>query len=213
MNRKKNHDHDEHTSATSETRTAPDTQQPAPAATETPTTRPSAPSSAEIELAALKDKQLRLMADFDNFRKRQTRERDETVRRATETLLQELLPVLDHLELALSNAPNKADPLAAGVQMIADQFRSALQRFDLKPFHAVGEPFDPNRHEAVSELASADVPAHHVLHQLRRGYMLGGRLLRPAQVVISSGPASASASAEPVCDAAASDPATTSSAT
>ena len=155
------------------------------------------PSPADAELAACKDKHLRLLADFDNFRKRQTREREDYARRSTEALIQELLPVLDHLELALANAPDKDAPLTAGVRMIADQFLAALARFDLKPFQALGEAFDPARHEAVSELPSAEVPAHHVLHQLRCGYLLGGRLLRPARVVISSGQAQTAAPATP----------------
>jgi len=211
MHRKKNNDHHpEPTSATPPAPAAAEPQvQPTPGAADTSAPQPTpappappAPSPAEIELAALKDKHLRLMADFDNFRKRQTREREETIRRATESLMEELLPVLDHLELALNNAPDKAAPLAKGVQMVAEQFRTTLSRFDLKSFHALGEPFDPSRHEAVSELASADVPAQHVLHQLRSGYMLGSRLLRPAQVVISSGPATPAAPAEPGGDAA-----------
>jgi molecular chaperone GrpE len=211
MNRKKHPDQPEHAGATPP---APATPPPAPAAEAPvtpapqpaqppPTPHPTGPSPVEIELAACKDRHLRLMADFDNFRKRQTREREDYVRRATEALMQELLPVLDHLELALANAPNKADPLAAGVRMVADQFLGALARFDLKPFQSVGELFDTARHESASELASAEVPAHHVLHQLRCGYLLGGRVLRPAQVVISSGPAIAAAvPATPVCEAA-----------
>ena len=201
MNRKKNHDHPEsadHANGAPPEAAAP--AQPAAAATATPPSPPS-PSPLEAELAACKDRHLRLMADFDNFRKRQTREREETIRRSTEGLMQELLPVLDHLELALTNAPNKADPLATGVQMVADQFLATLSRFDLKPFQAAGERFDPTRHESVSELPSNEVPAQHVLHQLRCGYMLGGRLLRPAQVVISSGPAKPAAQEIPVCDA------------
>ena len=189
MNRKKHHDPSEHAGVTPPVQATPP---PSPApqpVQQPPPSAPSGPSPAEIELAALKDKHLRLQADFDNFRKRQTREREDYARRATEALMQELLPVLDHLELALANAPNKADPLAAGVRMVAEQFLAALARFDLKPFPSKGERFDTARHEAVSELASEDVPEHHVLHQLRGGYMLGGRLLRPAQVVISSGPA------------------------
>ena len=207
MNRKKNHEHPEPVGPLPPALAIPDAQPaataessaaPAPAA---PPPEPPAPAPAEIELAALKDKHLRLMADFDNFRKRQARDREDYARRATEALMLELLPVLDHLELALANAPNKTDPLVAGVQMVADQFLAALARFDLKPFPSIGEPFDHTRHEAVSELASDEVPAHRVLHQLRRGYLLGGRLLRPAQVVISSGPAAA-APAAPVCDVA-----------
>lgn len=146
-----------------------------------------APSPIEQELAAAREKHLRLMADFDNFRKRQAREREEFARRATEALMTELLPVLDHLELAVANVKSKDDPLTKGVQMVIDQFVATLAKFDLRPFHAMGEPFDPNRHEALTQHPSADVPAHHVLQQLRRGYTLGGKLLRPAQVVISSG--------------------------
>ena len=86
--------------------------------------------------------------------------------------------------------------------MVSDQFKAALARFDVKPFSAKGERFDPSRHEAVSEQPSANVPAQHVLHQLRCGYLLGGRLLRPAQVVISGGPAPTTAQEAPVCDAA-----------
>jgi molecular chaperone GrpE len=87
---------------------------------------------------------------------------------------------------------------------------ATLARFDLKPFAALGEPFDPNRHEAVSELASEQVPAQHVLHQVRGGYLLGNRLLRPARVVISSGTAAPAAppAAGPVCDEAAESAAT-----
>lgn len=134
------------------------------------------------------------MADFDNFRKRQARDREDHAKRATESLMEELLPVLDHLDLALANAPDKTSPLAAGVQMVADQFKATLGRFELKPIYSVGQAFDTARHEAVSEMASDTVPANHVLHQLRGGYMLGGRLLRPAQVIISSGPAQGDAS-------------------
>ena len=145
------------------------------------------------------------MADFDNFRKRQTREREDHTRRATEALIQELIPVLDHLELALASATNKTDPLCIGVRMVADQFLAALARFDLKPFQSAGEPFDTAKHEAISELASATVPAQHVLQQVRGGYMLGGRLLRPARVVVSSGPVETPPTT-PVCDEAEAKP-------
>ncbi len=208
MNRKKNHDHPHHTdeatpaNAEAAAEVAADTPPPAP---ETPAP-PAAAPALETEAAAWKDKYLRLMADFDNFRKRQAREREEYTRRATESLMEELLPVMDHLQLALASAPDKAAPLASGVQMVADQFMATLARFDLKPFAALGEPFDPNRHEAVSELASEQVPAQHVLHQVRGGYLLGNRLLRPARVVISSG--TAAPAAGPVCDEAAESAAT-----
>lgn len=165
---------------------APEVAATAAAPAATPPAPPPAP--AEAELAALKDKHLRMMADFENIRKRQAREREDFVRRATEALAMELLPAVDHLELALANAPDKSDPFVKGVQMVADQILAALAKVDLKPFQATGEVFDPTRHEALTQLASAEVPAHRVLQQLRRGYTLGGRLMRPAQVIISSGP-------------------------
>jgi molecular chaperone GrpE len=208
MNRKKNHDHHDHPDQAAPADVAAEATPATPAAeTKEP---PAAAPTLESEAAAWKDKYLRLMADFDNFRKRQVREREDYTRRATESLMEELLPVMDHLQLALTSAPDKASPLAAGVQMVADQFLATLTRFDLKPFAALGEPFDTNRHEAVSELASDQVPAQHVLHQLRGGYMLGNRLLRPARVVISSGPPKPAEppAAGPVCDEAA-DPSAT----
>ena len=149
---------------------------------------PPSPSPAEIELAALKDKHLRLMADFDNFRKRQTREREEMWRHAVETISLELLPVLDHLELALSAARRAKDPLAVGVQLTLDQFLAVLGRFEVRPFDAAGQAFDPNRHEALCEEPSTEVAAHQVLLEVRRGYLLNGRLLRAAQAIVSSGP-------------------------
>ncbi len=210
MTRKKHPDHREAT-ATDEMASAAAHENAAAEPTATAVPFPAQPpplpqtppglSPAETELAALKDKHLRLMADFDNFRKRQVREREDHARRNTEMLMEALLPPLDHLDLALASTLDKANPLATGVQMVSEQFKSALARFDVKPFSAKGERFDPTRHEAVSEQPSADVPAQHVLHQLRCGYQLGTRLLRPAQVVISSGPAANTAPAAPVCDA------------
>lgn len=139
------------------------------------------------ELAALKDRHMRLMADFDNYRKRQIREREEWVKRANEQLLGDLLPVVDHLELALQKAASPADPFAAGVKLVYDQLISLLDRYGVTPIDAKGQPFDPTIHEALSQMTSATVPAHAVIDQFRRGWRLAGRLLRPAQVVVSAG--------------------------
>lgn len=146
-----------------------------------------APSPEAAELAALKDRHTRLLADFDNFRKRQARERDALVKRANENLLTELLPVLDHLELAISKAADGGDPVVTGVKMVYGQFTATLEKFGMTPVDARGKPFDPMFHEALSQAASDTVPAGTVLAQLRRGWLLSGRLLRPAQVVVSSG--------------------------
>lgn len=149
--------------------------------------KPTGPSPEAAELAALKDRYVHLMADFDNFRKRQNREREELVKRANEALLGDLLPVVDHLELALKKATDKNDPVVTGVKMVYDQFLALFQRYDMTPIDAKGQPFDPAFHEALSQMSSATVPAQVVIDQFRRGWMLAGRLLRPSQVIVSSG--------------------------
>lgn len=137
---------------------------------------------------------MRLAADFDNFKKRAAREREETTKLANERLLKELLPVMDNLERALaSNA--EAAGFAEGVRLVARQFSEALGRNGAEGFSAVGQPFDPNRHEALMQQESAEVPAGHVVSELVKGYMLHDRLVRPAAVVVSSGPPAAAAEA------------------
>ncbi len=145
--------------------------------------------SAEKPLTVADDRLLRLQADFDNFRKRTVREREETYRRANTDLMTELLPVLDHLELALKAASeNATDPaFADGVRLVFDQMLGVLGKFGLSPIDAEGQAFDPGEHEAVSHLPSPDVAENHVMVQSRRGYKLGDRVLRAAQVVVSSG--------------------------
>ncbi|HRT29505.1 MAG TPA: nucleotide exchange factor GrpE [Kiritimatiellia bacterium] len=154
--------------------------------------------SGNEELLTLKDRYTRLMADFDNFRKRQIREREEWVKRANEDLLSDLLPVVDHLELALAQAEDPDSPFVVGVKMVYDQFLTLLDRYDMVPLDALGEPFDPTYHEALAQASSETVPADIVMEQYRRGWLLKGRLLRPAQVIVSSGAADpACADAEP----------------
>jgi len=155
----------------------------APAAPETP--------PAGDEIAALKDRLLRLQADFDNFRKRTQRDRAETIQRANEDLLNALLPVVDHYEMGLNTARKEgASPgMLDGLKLVYDQFLGVLARFGVTPVDAVGQPFDHNLHEAVSHAPSSEYPADTVMAQTRRGYRMGDRLLRAAQVVVSSGPA------------------------
>ena len=156
------------------------------------------PAPAAEELRALKDRLLRLQADFDNHRKRTLRERNDLYRRANEDLMTEMLPVLDHLEMGLRTAREHGvqDSVCQGFQMVNDQLLGVLGRFGLEPVDAEGEPFDPNLHEAISAMPSDEAPADTVLTQTRRGYRLGELLLRPAQVVLSLGPAEAAPSAE-----------------
>lgn len=145
--------------------------------------------TAPARQAQLEDRLLRLQADFDNFRKRMLREKEELYRRANEDIMLELLPVLDHLELAFSAAGTDSEehPVIQGFSLVAEQLRAVLRKFGLNPIEAQGA-FDPNVHEAVQHLPSAEVPENEIIAQLRAGYMLGSRLLRAAQVVVSSGP-------------------------
>lgn len=135
------------------------------------------------------DRLLRLQADFDNYRKRMIREKADIYRRANEDIMEELLPVLDHLELALA-AAGGADPhdsLAKGFKLVGEQLFSILNKFGLTPIETDGVPFDPNVHEAILHMPSSEVPENGVVSRTRAGYMLGGQLLRAAQVVVSSG--------------------------
>jgi molecular chaperone GrpE len=159
-----------------------------PPAPETePVEEPAQPSPEALELAAAKDRLGRLMADFDNYRKRQVREREELIKRANEELIGDLLPIVDHIELALGKTPDLANPFVAGVKLVYDQFLTLLERYGATPIDAKGQPFNPDWHEALSQMSSATVPANDVIDQFRRGWCLAGRLLRPTQVIVSSG--------------------------
>lgn len=156
------------------------------------------PPSAEEQLAAAKkeaaghyDRYLRAMADLENYRRRVIREKEELRLFAVSSLLLDLLPVLDNLHLGLGAArqQTEAKAVAYGVTLALEQFRGVLVRHGLKEINPEGEKFDPHLHESISHQASAEMPEEHVLQVVRVGYMLNGRLLRPASVVLSSGPA------------------------
>ncbi|MDZ8118753.1 nucleotide exchange factor GrpE [Pontiella agarivorans] len=149
----------------------------------------------EEEDESLRDQLVRLQADFTNFRNRTQRERIELYQRANEDLLLEILPVLDHYEMGLETAEqHEADKAVVdGFKMVYDQFRNVLKKFNLEPIEAVGQEFDPHKHEALTHMPSDEYPAEVCSNQVRRGYMFGDKLLRAAQVVVSSGPAEASA--------------------
>lgn len=136
---------------------------------------------------------MRTTADFDNFKKRAAREKQDAIRYANEGLLEKLVPVLDNFDAALSAAQNNsagtAQSLQTGVAMIFQQLKKVLTDSGLEELDASGQKFDPNLHEAVSQQESADVPEGQVLQQLRKGYKLRDRLLRPATVVVAKKPA------------------------
>jgi len=135
---------------------------------------------------------LRTAADLDNYKKRAAREKQEAIKHANESLLGKLIPVLDNFEMALAAASStnaeSADSLQQGVSMIQQQLKQALADASLEEINATGQPFDPNYHEAVSQQESTEVPEGHVLQQLRKGYKLRDRLLRPATVIVAKAP-------------------------
>src|SRR5438552_6589335 len=136
---------------------------------------------------------LRVAADFENFKKRAARERQEVSKYANESLLQKLIPVLDNLDMALAAASNAKgntlQQLQAGITMIHQQLRNVLAEAGLEEVDATKKTFDPNWHEAVAQKETAEVPEGQVLQQLRKGYKLRDRLLRPASEVVANKPA------------------------
>jgi molecular chaperone GrpE len=138
------------------------------------------------------DKYVRTVADFDNFKKRAARERTEAIRYANESLIEKLLPIIDNFEAALaaaSAAPGgNIDSLKTGISMIYSQLKSFLSDSGVEEIDALNKPFDPNFHEAVSQQASAEAPEGQVLQQMRKGYRLRDRLIRPAMVVVAKKP-------------------------
>ncbi|MBC8040778.1 MAG: nucleotide exchange factor GrpE [Opitutaceae bacterium] len=149
-------------------------------------------AQAKKEQAEAHDRYLRLAADMENLRRRTVREKDEIRQFAAGRVLEDLLSVLDNLGfgLAAAKAPN-ADlkTLVGGIGMVADQLKNVLSQHGLKEINPVGQAFDPNQHESIAAQPSTDVAEGLVAQVVRIGYSLNGRLLRPASVIVSSGPA------------------------
>ncbi|HSB19984.1 MAG TPA: nucleotide exchange factor GrpE [Anaeromyxobacteraceae bacterium] len=133
------------------------------------------------------DRFLRAAADLENFRKRAQREKEEIQKFGIERVLKDLFPVVDNLDRALAAAP-EGDPLAGGVKLVLKTLEDALARHGVKSFHALGEPFDPRRHEAIMTVASADAAPGTVVLEHGRGFSLHDRLVRPALVGVAAAP-------------------------
>jgi molecular chaperone GrpE len=147
-------------------------------------------AAAKKEAADNHDRYLRAAADLENFRRRTVREKEELRLFASSRLLEDLLPVLDNLSLGIAAAGQPGADLkavAGGVELVQQQLKAALVAHGLKEVDPMGKHFDPHQHEAIAHEPSADVKAEHVLRVVRTGYLLNGRLLRPASVVVSSG--------------------------
>ena len=137
-----------------------------------------------------RDRYLRAAAEFDNARKRSARERDEYTRYANESLLRELLPVLDNFERALQSSRNEpaAAAVTAGVELIQRELLRVLEKFGVTSFTSVGQPFDPEKHEAIARVPARGHAEGSVVDETARGYLLNGRVLRPAMVTVASSP-------------------------
>jgi len=134
-----------------------------------------------------KDMYARTLADFDNYRKRTARDREELVKFATSDAVKDMLPTADNLMIALDQAKDKEDPFVKGVRLAYEGFLKSLKDHGAEPFDSVGEPLDPSRHEAIATLPSETVEEGKISAEVKRGWLLNGRLLRAAQVVVSSG--------------------------
>lgn len=140
----------------------------------------------EAELAELNDKHLRLYAEFENYKKRVNKEREELVKYGNESLLYELLPVIDNLEMALKHsADNTSEGLVKGVEITLREFQRTVEKFGLMPIPATGKPFDPAVHHAMSQVERPDTEEGTVVDELRKGYIYKERVLRPSMVTVS----------------------------
>ena len=143
------------------------------------------------EREELYEKILRAAAEFENFRKRSLREKEQLRKYAISSLIDDLLPALDNLDLGLQAAENhpEAKPVADGFRMVAGQLVSILKNNGLESMEPLGEEFDPNFHESVGLQPSDEIEDHKILQVVRKGYVLNGRILRAANVIVSTGPA------------------------
>lgn len=186
-------------SETSQTTETTNINPPAPNAAAEPTAAPSAAipgpdevvAAAKKEAAANYDRYMRAVADLENFRKRTVREKDELRQFAAAGVVEDIIPILDTLALGLAATKQQTDVKAIvdGLGLVLEQFKGTLGRHGLKEINPQGQAFDHNLHECISHQPSADVPEEKVSQVVRLGYTLNGRLIRPASVVVSSGPA------------------------
>ena len=157
---------------------------------------PGTMDEARAEIGDLSERLLRLQADFENFRKRAQREKDEARQFANQSLIEKQLPILDNFEMALAAAKDADPALRDGVQMIYDQLLGILRDSGVETIDATGEDFDPNLHEAISQQQTTEAEPGTVVEQVQRGYRLHERLVRPARVVVAKAPEAAEQSPE-----------------
>ncbi len=141
----------------------------------------------EEKLAALNEKYLRLLAEYDNYRKRSTREIDLMYQTATEDIIKELLPILDNLDRATEHRNDKTtlEEYVKGVALIEDQLRDVLAQAGMKHIEVVGKPFDPNIHDAVMQIESDEYESGIVASEVQKGYMIADKVIRHSKVIVS----------------------------
>lgn len=147
------------------------------------------------ELDETRDQLMRVAAEFDNFKKRMEREKSKLLKYAGENILRELLTTLDNLDRAVEQGrvvadddTNKFESMLQGLELTQKGLAATLERFGVEPVGAVGLGFNPDEHDALTMEANDEIPANHVLREFARGYRFKDRVLRHAQVVVSSGP-------------------------
>src|SRR5437016_11220513 len=146
----------------------------------------------QADLDRFRDLALRSQADFENYKRRSAREKEEAIKYANTSFLEKLVSIVDHFELGLEAARGERgekSPIYSGMSLVLKQLQDFLAENGLQPIEAVGQKFDPNLHEAIAHEPNNDVPEGAVIRQTRRGYRFKDRLLRPSTVVVSSGPA------------------------
>jgi len=145
----------------------------------------------QADLDRFRDLAMRSQADFENYKKRCAREKEDAIKYANANLLERLIAIVDNFELGLEAARSEGDKSAvfSGMTLVLKQLQDFLADNGLQPIEAVGQKFDPNLHEAIAHEPSGEVPEGVVIRQTRRGYRFKDRLLRPSAVIVSSGPA------------------------
>jgi molecular chaperone GrpE len=145
--------------------------------------------SLAAEVHEMNNKYLRLYAEFENYKKRVNRDKEEIIKYSNENLLYDLLPFIDHLDLALKHASNDiSSGLVQGVEITLKELRKTLEKFGLTEIEAEGKPFDPMVHHAMSQVEREDIEENIVVEDFRKGYMLKDKVLRPSLVAVSAKP-------------------------
>jgi len=173
----------------------PEAQTPAPAENgeveaATPVVEENPFEQLQSDLGRFRDLAMRTQADFENYRKRAIREKEEAIKYANASLIERLIPVIDNFEFGIQAARAEgSQAVLVGLEMVSKQFQEFLASVGVETVDAEGQPFDPNLHEAVGQEASETVAEGSVIRQLRKGYKLRDRLIRPANVFVSKGKA------------------------